>query len=68
MKQDFTWFVIYRREDQAMLEINFQEVDELTRLVIEYTTPEEFAAMEKRWEEEEKKAKEGAEERSDAVQ
>lgn len=58
VKQSFEYLVIYRNKPGAMLEITFREVEDFTRLLLEYTTPEEFAAMEKRWEEEEKKAAE----------
>ena len=73
VKDDFTYFVIYRNEAGEMLEITFRkieaeedeaagesaETDEttaLTRLMLRFTTAEEFAAMEKRWEEQRRKA------------
>lgn len=56
VKQGFEYFVIYRNEPGEMLEINFREVDDITRLTLRFTTAEEFAAMEKRWEEQQKKA------------
>lgn len=49
-------WVIYRRKDQAMMEIHFRKADDATRLLIEYMTPKEFAEMERRVEEERKKA------------
>jgi hypothetical protein len=56
VKQGFEHFVIYRNEPGEMLEINFREIDDFTRLTLRFTTAEEFAEMEKRWEEQEKKA------------
>jgi hypothetical protein len=56
VKQGFEHFVIYRNEPGEMLEINFREIDDFTRLTLRFTTAEEFAEMEKRWEEQQKKA------------
>lgn len=56
VKEGFEYFVIYRNKAGEMLEITLQEVDDFTRLQLEYTTAEEFAEMEKRWEEQRKKA------------
>ena len=55
-EQGFESFVIYRNKPGEMLEITFRETDDFTRLQLEFTTAEEFAAMEKRWEEQRKKA------------
>jgi hypothetical protein len=56
VKEGFEYFVIYRNKAGEMLEITLQEVDHLTRLQMEYTTAEELAEMERRWEEQRKKA------------
>lgn len=56
VKQGFEHFVIYRNNLGEMLEINFREIDDFTRLMLRFTTAEEFAEMEKRWEEQRKKA------------
>jgi len=56
VKEGFEYFVIYRNKAGEMLEIMLQEVDDFTRLQMEYTTAEEFAEMERRWEEQRKKA------------
>lgn len=56
VKQGFEYFVIYRNKPGEMLEINFREIDDFTRLTLRFTSAEEFAEMEKRWEEQRKKA------------
>ena len=56
VKEGFEYFVIYRNKAGEMLEITLQEVDHLMRLQMEYTTAEELAEMERRWEEQRKKA------------
>lgn len=72
VKEGFTYFVIYRNKPGEMLEITFREIEEndstddeadgiynskaLTRLTLRFTTAEEFAAMEKRWQEQQQKA------------
>jgi len=54
-EQGFESFVIYRNKAGEMLEINFRPVDDFTRLTLKFTTAEEFAEMEKRWDEQKKK-------------
>jgi hypothetical protein len=56
VKQGFEHIVIYRNKPGEMLEINFREIDDFTRLTLRFTSAEEFAEMEKRWEEQRKKA------------
>ena len=56
IEQGFEYFVIYRNKPGEMLEITFREIDDFTRLMLRFTTAEEFAEMEKRWEEQRKKA------------
>jgi hypothetical protein len=56
VEQGFEHFVIYRNKPGEMLEITFREIDDFTRLMLRFTTAEEFAEMEKRWKEQRKKA------------
>jgi hypothetical protein len=54
VKEGFEHFVIFRNEAGALLEIKFRAVDDVTRLMLRYMTPEEFAEMERRWDEKQK--------------
>jgi hypothetical protein len=54
VKAGFEHFVIFRNEAGGLLEIKFRAVDDLTRLILRYMTPEEFAEMERRWDEKQK--------------
>jgi hypothetical protein len=61
VKQDFTHFVIYRNKSKEMLEVTLREMEDFTRLLLRFTTAEEFEEMEKRWDAHRKKLQAEAE-------